>query len=361
MKFLSALSLFVGMAALASPTGDLWARAIFLQVDPALTNEANFNANDGRHFEAALRSAHPPLLGHSQVKVRESERTRAPIYVSYGDFCFGPDLARNTRALHYYVSAATRDPDCIEAWYRISQNTLVSDDFRDKALKACMRLEPNNALHYYNIATHLHAMGNHKGALDCIQKGNDHPLSIMRPLVPDEFELAVPMAGYLCFLGIEGQPVTREFLASLATGFQAADLPLTRKIRAMVADLTATGEPVYLEACGQMGLALILNGQRDVIFSSVGFGIVRELSPALSAHYEKTEQPEKRASIVTILDAQAIYMERLTPVLTGYDDLPTPASRLQNMREVMVHGRRTTGVADACLVANGVTNVSRLD
>jgi hypothetical protein len=361
MKLLCVLSILLGTTALATETNDLWAKAIFLQVDPALTNEANFNANDGRHFEAALLSAQTPLEGHSQVKLHESERTRAPIYVTYGDFCFGPDLDRNTRALKYYVAAATRDPNCVEAWYRISLNTLAETGLRDKALKSCMRLQPNNALHFYSIAIHFWEKGDLPRALDCIVKGNAHRVSMMRPVVPDAFTFEVPMAGYFCFLGVEGQTVTREFLASLATGFQAADLQFIRSARAMVAELTADGDAASLEACAQMGLGLILNAQRDVIFSSVGFGFVRTVSTGLEAHYAASDQAEKAAALKTVLDAAPAYMERMQPVLSGYDELPTPASRLQNMKLVQINGRRTTGVADAILRAHGVTGVSRLD
>jgi hypothetical protein len=361
MNFLCLLSIFLGATALASQTDDLWAKAIFLQADPALTEKADFNANDGRHFEAALRSAHPPLVGHSQEEVRASERRRAPIYVTYGDFCFGPDAARNTRALRYYIAAALRDPDCIEAWYRISLNGVVDTAVRDKALKACMRLQPDNALHFYSIAIHFWEKGDFARALDCIKKGNVHRVSMMLPLVPDSFELEVPMAAYFCYLGIEGQVVTREFLASLATGFQAADLQFIRKSRAMVAELTKSGEAANLEICAQMGLGLILNAERDVVFSSVGFGLVRTVSTGLEAHYAASGQEQKAAALKTVMEAAPAYMERMRPVLMGYEELPTPASRLQNMELVRINGRRTTGVADAFLQAHGVTSTSRLD
>jgi hypothetical protein len=361
MMILRTLCLFLGLTVFAGETEDLWAKAIFLQVDPALNKGVDANARDGRHFEAALRSTQTPHEGHTQARRRASERARAPIYVTYGDFCFGDDQERNTRALRYYIAAATRDPDCIEAWYRIALNALSADSLRDDALKSCMRLQPGNALHFYTIAIQLWEKGDRQGALDCIQQGNAFRVSMMKPLVPDAFEYDVPMAAYFCYLGIEGKPVTREFLASLSTGFKAADLQFVRKVRAMVADLSAAGEPEYLEACGQLGLGLILNAQRDVIFSSVGFGLVRTVAPGLKAHYAGTEQGEKAAGLKTILDTAPVYMARLQPALLGYEELPTLESRLQNMDMVLVHGRTTTATAEACLRENGVTTISRLD
>ena len=353
MRILSAIFL-IAYGAFAGSTNDLWAKAIFLQVDPGLNNPENPNANDGRHFEAALKSAQTPNEAHTQEAVRHSARTRAPIYVTYGDFCFGPDEARNTRALRYYIAAATRDPDCIEAWYRISLNALAAESLRDKALMHCMRLQPGNALHFYSVAIHMWEKGDMKGALDCIQKGNAHRVRMMKPVVPDDFEYRVPMAAYFCYLGIEGREVSREFLASLATGFKAADLQFIRKARAMVADLAADGDSVTLEACARMGHGLVLNAERDVIFTSVGFGIAQHVAPALSAHYAATEKEKEALELKTMIDAYPIYMERLAPALLGFEDLPTKASRLQEMTSVVAHGRGTTAVAEACLRENGL-------